>query len=74
MNDKITAYIIDTNTIREVEVIKITNDFVTVRYKTHLPDSYGMSFEVNGGMRLRKSRVFKTKEEAQNFLNNKRRG
>lgn len=59
-----TAYIIENNKIKEVEVIKVTRDYVTVRYKTFLPDRYGRTFESNGGIRLRKSRVFETEDQA----------
>lgn len=64
MNQQNTAYIIENNKIKEVEVIKVTRDFVTVRYKTFLPDRFGRTFESNGGIRLRKSRVFETENEA----------
>ena len=59
------AYIIENKTIKEVEILKTTIDFVTVRYKTYLPGRFGQTFQSNGGFRLRKSRVFLTKEEAE---------
>lgn len=62
------AYIIESNKIKEVEVIKITRDFITVRYKTYLPNKFGKTFESTGGLRLRKSRVFETELKAQQHL------
>ena len=65
------AYIIENNNIKEVEVIKITRDFVTVKYNTYLPDKYGRTFASTGGLRLRKSRVFETEDEAKRNINKK---
>ena len=62
------AYIIENKTIKEVEIIKTTTDFVTVRYKTYLPGRFGQTFQSNGGFRLRKSRVYTSKEEAKQNL------
>ena len=48
------AWILESNRIpTEVEILKETRDFITVRIKG-----------TEGAIRLRKSRVFKTKEEA----------
>ena len=48
------AWILESNRIpTEVEVLKETRDFITVRLKGS-----------DGAIRLRRSRVFKTKEEA----------
>jgi len=48
------AWILESNRIpTEVEVLKETRDFITVRLKGS-----------EGAIRLRRSRVFKTKEEA----------
>ena len=48
------AWILESNRIpTEVEVLKETRDFITVRIKG-----------TEGAIRLRRSRVFKTKEEA----------
>lgn len=48
------AWILESNRIpTEVEVLKETRDFITVRLKG-----------TDGAIRLRRSRVFKTKEEA----------
>lgn len=55
------VYYIDTNKVKEAEVIKITRDFVTLRYKSYLNNRY----ETNGGLRIRTSKVFTSKEEAE---------
>lgn len=52
------AWILESNRIvREVEILKITRDFITVRV-----------LNTETAMRLRKSRVFKTKEEAERLI------
>ena len=58
------VYYIDTNKVKEAEVIKITRDFVTLRYKSNLNNRY----ETNGGLRIRTSKAFASKEEAENIL------
>ena len=53
-----TAYIVESNRIiREVKVLKITGGFATL----HLMDS-------DGGIKLRESRLFPTKEDAEESL------
>lgn len=61
------VYYIDTNKVKEAEVIKITRDFVTLRYK-----SYVNYHESNGGLRLRVSKIYKTKEEAERCIHKKK--
>ena len=68
MKIRCNAYIIENNSIKEVEVLKITSDFVTVRYKTLIPDGKFGSIENNGGLRLRKNKVYKTKNDAEKYL------
>ena len=68
MNPPQNAYIIENNKIKQVEIIKSTRDFITVRYKTYLPDNRGYSVETNGGIRLRKNRVYESKEDAEKVL------
>lgn len=52
------AWILESNRIvREVEILKITRDFITVRV-----------LNTETAMRLRRSRVFKTKEEAERSI------
>ena len=58
------VYYIDTNKVNEAEVIKITRDFVTLRYKSYLNNGY----ETNGGLRIRRSKVFPTKEQAEKYI------
>ena len=72
-----TAYIIETNNqIREVEIIKIVGDFVTLRYgyvDPHYIEGGKHHVSAKGGMRLRKSRVFETKEAAEAYIKNNKR-
>lgn len=72
MNPGDKAYIIESNKIKEVEVIKITRDFITVRYKTYLPSKFGNTFESTGGLRLRKSRVFEDELSAKKYLSSRK--
>ena len=58
------VYYIDTNKVKEAEVIKITRDFVTLRYKSYLNNGY----ETNGGLRIRTSKVFTSKEKAEKHI------
>ena len=58
------VYYIDTNKVKEAEVIKITRDFVTLRYKSYLNNRY----ETNGGLRIRRNRAFTSKEEAEKYI------
>ncbi|MBR0420817.1 MAG: hypothetical protein IJI66_16770 [Erysipelotrichaceae bacterium] len=63
------AYFVETGNVREAEVLKINGDFVTLRFRYPDPNS-GPRHTVyqNGGLRLRKSRVFESKEEAQKSI------
>ncbi len=71
-----TAYIIETNNqIREVEIIKIVGDFVTLRYgyvDPHYIEGGKHHISAKGGIRLRKSRVFETKEAAEKYIKEKK--
>ena len=50
-----TAYIVESNRIiREVKVLKVTGGFVTLRF-----------MDSDGGIKLRESRLFPTKEDAE---------
>lgn len=70
VGDKV--YYIESKKVKEAEVIKITRDFVTLRYKTYVPsDRYGGHSETNGGIRLRISKVYPTKQEAEKSNTNK---
>ena len=63
------VYYVDTNKVKEAEVIKITRDFVTLRYKSYVPsDQYGGHMETNGGLRIRRSKAYSTKEEAEKYI------
>ena len=66
IGDKV--FYIENRTVKEAEVIKVTRDFVTLRYK-----SYVNYHESNGGLRLRASKVYKTKEEAEKHINQTKR-
>ncbi len=53
-----TAYIIESNRlIREVKVLKVVGGFVTLRF-----------MDSDGGIKLRESRLFQTKEDAEASL------
>lgn len=69
MNIGDTVYFVENRSVREAEVIKITRDFITIRFQYRDPNS-GPRDNVyqNGGLRLRKSRVFETKEEAEKTI------
>ncbi len=70
------AYIIETNNnIREVEVIKESGGFVTVRYEytdPHYISGGKHHIKAKGGMRLRRNRVYRTKEEAEKAIKEKK--
>jgi len=67
-----TVYFIETNnTIRPAEVLKISGDFITLRYTytdQHYINGGKHHLSANGGLRLRKSRVFPSKESAEQFI------
>jgi len=69
MNVGDTVYFVENRSVREAEVIKITRDFITIRFQYRDPNS-GPRDNVyqNGGLRLRKSRVFETKEDAEKAI------
>ncbi len=57
-----TAFIVESNRfVREVEIIKITGEFATLRFS-----------DTKGGVKLRESRLFPTKEEAENSIKKNR--
>lgn len=69
IGDKV--YYIESKKVKEAEVIKITRDFVTLRYKSYVPSGqFGGHMETNGGIRLRISKVFSKKEDAEKNINN----
>jgi len=64
-----TAYYIENGEVREAEVVKMTRDFVTLRYRYRDPNSSPRETVYHyGGLRLRTSKVFESKEEAENSL------
>lgn len=72
VGDKV--YYIESKKVKEAEVIKITRDFVTLRYKSYVPSGqYGGHMETNGGIRLRISKVYPTKQEAEKHVNDTKR-
>ena len=64
-----TVYFVENRSVREAEVFKLAGDFVTLRFQYRDPNS-GPREDVyhNGGLRLRKSRVFESKEEAERSI------
>ena len=76
MNPGDKAYIIETNDyIREVEVVKEAAGFVTVRYDytdSHYIDS-GNHLSSKGGLRLRRNRIYESKEAAEKYLEDKKK-
>ena len=69
------AFIVEANNqIREVEIIEIIGDFVTLRYDysdPHYISSGKHHITSKGGMRLRKGRVFQTREGAEEHIKGK---
>lgn len=66
-----TVYLVTGNQVKEVEVFKVTRDFVTVKYKTY--QGYGYyGQDVVGAIRVRKSRLFYTEEIAKQYIKNKK--
>ena len=66
MNVGDTVYFVENRQVRQAEVMKITKDFVTIRFQYVDPNSGPRKTEYkNGGLRLRRSRLFESKEEAE---------
>ena len=68
-------YIETNNSIRKATVVSISGDFVTLKYGT--TDSHYISggkhhLDSAGGIRLRKSKLFSSKEEAEKCINDKK--
>jgi len=64
-----TVYFVENRSVRKAEVFKLAGDFVTLRFQYRDPNSGpGKGVYHNGGIRLRKSRVFKSKEEAERSI------
>lgn len=69
MNVGESVYYIENRTVKEAEVIRITRDFVTIRFQYADSNSGPRNTEYrNGGLRLRRSRLFETKEEAEKSI------
>lgn len=70
-------YIIETNNeIREAEIIAIDDDFATVRYGyrgAHYIQGGLHYLQNKGGYRLRLSRIFPSEEEAEAFIERKKK-
>ena len=66
------AYIVETNNhIREVEVIKASGGFITVKYRYTDPHYInGGKHHISGvgGMRRRNNRIFKTRKDAEDYI------
>ena len=77
MNPGDKAYIIETNDyIREVEVVKEAAGFVTVRYDytdSHYIDGGRHHLSSKGGFRLRKNRIYESREAAEKYLKDKKK-
>ena len=64
-----TVYYIENGEVRDAEVIKTTRDFVTLRYRYRDPNSSPRETVYHyGGLRLRTSKVFGSREEAEKSL------
>ena len=65
------VYYIENREIRSAEVVKASRDFVTLRYRYKDPNSDPRETIYHyGGLRLRISKLFETKEEAEKTLKN----
>lgn len=63
------VYYIENGEVRNAEVVKATRDFVTLRYRYRDPNSSPRETVYHyGGLRLRTSKVFESKEEAEKSL------
>ncbi len=64
MVDKV--YYIENGTVREAEVVKLARDFVTLRYRYRNPNTSPRETVYHyGGLRLRSSKVFESREDAE---------
>ena len=64
-----TVYYIENGTVRSAEVIKISRDFITIRYQYRDPNAGPRDIIYQyGGLRLRPSKVFESKEEAEKAI------
>ena len=64
-----TVYFVENRSVREAEVFKLAGDFVTLRFQYRDPNSSPREDVYhNGGLRLRKSRIFESKEEAERSI------
>ena len=60
-----TVYIIENRIVKPVKVVKITRDFITIKYDTYIPDGGFGHMKKPGGIRLRRSRIFETEKDAE---------
>ena len=71
-----TVYFVETNNvIREAEVINVSNDFVTLKYDVidpHYISGGKGHINVPGGIRLRRTKVFSSRNEADVYLKTKK--
>ena len=67
-----TVYYIETNNkIKEAEIVSISGEFITLKYGTtdpHYINGGKHHLEATGGIRLRKSKLFPSKEKAEEFI------
>ena len=69
MVDKV--YYIENGTVREAEVMKLARDFVTLRYRYRNPNASPRKTVYHyGGLRLRCSKVFESREYAEKAAKN----
>ena len=66
------VYYIETNNkIKEATIVSVNGEFITLRYGTtdpHYINGGKHHLEATGGIRLRKSRLFPSKEKAEEFI------
>ena len=68
------VYYIENGDISQAEVIRISRDFVTLRYDIKIMLSFeNPEYILNGGFRIQRRRVYATREEAQEVLKQRRR-
>ena len=69
------VYYIETNNkIKEATIVSVNGEFITLRYGTtdpHYINGGKHHLEATGGIRLRKSRLFPSKEKAEEFIKKK---
>ncbi|MBQ6560673.1 MAG: hypothetical protein IJL85_07585 [Erysipelotrichaceae bacterium] len=69
-----TVYYIENWEIKEAEILNFSNGFVTVRYHSLCPELLGgQSMYLNRGIRLRFSKIYSNKDQAQNALDRYRK-